>query len=365
MDDLRILADDLSGALDTAVCFSGGHKALLVTRSSPVDGVFGCSSGARDLAAEAAAKVFVQSLPWLLSVGHPFHKLDSRLRGYAAHEIAAVRRAAPDRPIVVAPALPVQQRIMRSGRLYSRDSAAMAWALEPADISRQLAALGETVELCSSACAAVPEGISLWDAEIDADLDRIAAAALARPGAILCGSSGLAAALARALGISQPPRIADFTPPMLLIAGTAHPQTLRQVARVSSRAAGIHRPVATDAATFADVAMALADGRSQLITPRLPAGLEAEAIAAAIALWIGRAVHELPRPGSLFVTGGETLDVLTQALGAKGLLVEGQVAAGVPASRFLGGVWDGLPVISKSGGFGAVDLLVQLVIDEV
>ena len=50
--------------------------------------------------------------------------------------------------------------------------------------------------------------------------------------------------------------------------------------------------------------------------------------------------------------GGETLRALCDGLGAQGLLAAGLVTPGVPRSRLLGGAWDGLAVISKSGAFG-------------
>ena len=39
------------------------------------------------------------------------------------------------------------------------------------------------------------------------------------------------------------------------------------------------------------------------------------------------------------------------------LVVDGQIAPGVPWSHIRGGMWDGVRVISKSGAFGAPDLL--------
>jgi uncharacterized protein YgbK (DUF1537 family) len=68
----------------------------------------------------------------------------------------------------------------------------------------------------------------------------------------------------------------------------------------------------------------------------------------------------MPRPGSLLVTGGETLFGLLQALGATSLLATGELMPGVPHARIAGGRWHNLTVISKSGGFGTPDLLIRL-----
>jgi uncharacterized protein YgbK (DUF1537 family) len=68
----------------------------------------------------------------------------------------------------------------------------------------------------------------------------------------------------------------------------------------------------------------------------------------------------MARPGTLIVAGGETLRALCAALDADGLVVDGEIAAGVPASRLRGGRWDGLRIVSKSGAFGDAGLLARL-----
>jgi uncharacterized protein YgbK (DUF1537 family) len=60
------------------------------------------------------------------------------------------------------------------------------------------------------------------------------------------------------------------------------------------------------------------------------------------------------------VSGGATLHRLVDVLGARSLLVTGEPLPGVPRSVLKGGVWDGVTVISKSGGFGDPALLIRL-----
>lgn len=364
MEEVRVLADDLSGALDAAVFFAGRSDAALVVRAEPRLGAIACSTAARDLPTDAAAKAFDLCLPWLLGARRPFHKLDSRLRGHAAREVATLRETAPGRPILVAPGLPKHGRVVRSGKIWARDHAGQQWACEPVALAEGLKVLGHDASLCSRSCSSIPDGISVWDSETDEDLDRIAAAAIARPGVILCGSSGLASALARAIGIPPPVHQHVLPRPMLLIAGTAHPQTLRQIEHLHGAAPKLHSAVTIDEPAFGKVAAALAEGRSQLVTPLLPKFPKASRISLRIAAWLDRAVDVLPRPGSLFVTGGETLDSLMRALAAEGIALTGQIAEGVPVGRLAGGRWDGLDVISKSGGFGAVDLMSKLILGQ-
>ena len=65
------------------------------------------------------------------------------------------------------------------------------------------------------------------------------------------------------------------------------------------------------------------------------------------------------RPRSLVVTGGATLFRLVRALDADALLVTGELMPGIAVSRLEGGRWPGATVLSKSGAFGAPDLLVR------
>ena len=71
----------------------------------------------------------------------------------------------------------------------------------------------------------------LADAETDADLDALVHAALAsEPGPLLVGSAGLAGALARRLGLYGSPVAVPPARRWLILAGSRHPATRRQVA---------------------------------------------------------------------------------------------------------------------------------------
>ena len=63
-------------------------------------------------------------------------------------------------------------------------------------------------------------------------------------------------------------------------------------------------------------------------------------------------------PGHLFLTGGDTADAVLTALEAEGIRILGEVAAGVVQGVITGGRLDGLPVVTKAGAFGPKDTLV-------
>ena len=66
------------------------------------------------------------------------------------------------------------------------------------------------------------------------------------------------------------------------------------------------------------------------------------------------------RPGLLFLTGGDTADAVITSAGGKGIRILGEVVTGVVRGTLIGGPLDGLPVVTKAGAFGGDDTLVVL-----
>ena len=331
---LCLLADDLTGALDSAARF--------VALAGPVRVAWRGTAAATDLAtregdeASAIAAHAAQGAA-LRASGLAFKKLDSLLRGHAAAEIAACVRAGGFGHAIIAPAFPFQGRVTRGGRQVAHGVAV------PLDLAAALAGHGITVRLCRPGDVA-PEGVSLWDADSDADLAAIVAAGRALPGRVLwCGTGGLAGALAGG-AVPQP----DLPAPVLALIGSDHPASAAQLARAGAVAwaPGAPPPAA------------------RAIAPRLPPGLSRQAAAAEIARVFTALADALPQPGALVVAGGETLRGLCEGLGATALTVLGEHEPGAPVSRMEGGLWDGLPILSKSGAFGGPDFLARLVGDQ-
>jgi uncharacterized protein YgbK (DUF1537 family) len=118
-----LLADDLTGALDTAARFVSRFGAQRVTWKGA------WTAGARDLAtregtAAAAAAAHEACGPALRGATLAFKKLDSLLRGHPAAELAACFRAGGFDHLVIAPAFPFQGRVTRHGRQVARRGSA-------------------------------------------------------------------------------------------------------------------------------------------------------------------------------------------------------------------------------------------------
>jgi uncharacterized protein YgbK (DUF1537 family) len=150
-----------------------------------------------------------------------------------------------------------------------------------------------------------------------------------------------------------------------MLIGSPHPVSRAQVRALDARRPELTvrlsqvTPAAIDAALDA-LARIMAEHAVALLVLALPEGTSPDAAANALGT-IGRALPARPAPGSLVVTGGDTLVHLMEALSAESLLARGEVMPGVPCSEIQGGVWAATGVVSKSGAFGDPGLLIRLV----
>jgi uncharacterized protein YgbK (DUF1537 family) len=188
-------------------------------------------------------------------------------------------------------------------------------------LSEQLGRLGGTVVV--------------GDAETDEDLDALADAALAQPRApLMVGAAGLAHALARRLDLLAPPIEVPAGDRWLIVAGSLHPATRRQI------------EVAREA------------GLTVLATPDAPMD-RARAVNELVAS--ARERLEAERYDVVLVTGGETAVALYRALGAERLDLDGAPRPGLASGRLRLPGRAALPLVTKAGGFGPPELFVSLV----
>ncbi len=326
MTRLRLLADDLTGALDSAARFVPLTGVVPTCWRHPPDPPrsVAIDSGTRELD-PADVPAAIASVAPVLDDGDPaFKKIDSLLRGHVALELAACARRFDH--CVLAPAFPFQGRITRNGRQLVRTDS--GWRDTGVDLSAALQAHGVAARLC--------------DAETDADLDAIVAAGRALKGRVLwCGTGGLAAALAGRTTVPRP----HLPRPVLALIGSDHPVSAAQLAAVAQ----LHdRLPQSDAPA---IARSLAAGAAA-VSVALPHGTPRAAACRDIVDRFAGLLASIERPGTLFVAGGETLRGLCDALGLERLDVDGELEPGVPTSIMRGGAWDGQRLVSKSGAFG-------------
>jgi uncharacterized protein YgbK (DUF1537 family) len=357
MNPLRLVADDLTGALDAAAPFASPGRPVPVFAADRLPAVLPASYavdlGTRDLE-RVAATARAARHAGLLRPGRAltvFRKLDSRLRGHGGSELAATLAALGGADCLIAPAFPVHGRVTRGGR--QGILAGGRWVACGEDLRVTLEARGVRVRLARPGESA-GEGVSLWDAESDDDLRRIAEAGRRLPGPVLwCGSGGLAAALADA----PPPAWTEIGRPVLGLFGSDDPASLAQVAACGGHVLRLASAGAREVGLAGD---RLERTGLCLVAFEVPPGRSRADASAYIARDIGNLAAGLPAPRSLIAAGGETLRSALRAVDADWLDTSGQMMPGVPVSIVRGGRWAGTVVVSKSGAFGAPELLRRL-----
>ena len=343
---LRLLADDLTGALDSAAPFASPAAPVMVPWKAPrpeASPAVAVTSESRNLPGDLVVEQVCHGMDQLGPAPQGtlwFKKVDSVLRGHAVAETAAMMRYGGFSLCVFAPAFPRMGRVTRGGRQYVVEDA-QARAVGPEDLRAAFLTEGIAVAERPSTAQEAPTVI-VADAETDADLARIVADHVGTRSLLWAGSGGLASALA------GPEHAADPPPVGAIIVGTTHPATRAQVeclgncAEDAPRTGSIHadpcRPTLIDPVPMARHAV---ETRNMLIDALLR-------------------IEPVTSATGLVVVGGDTLSTVLDAVAATGLACLGQVSAGLPLSRIEGGRLDGTPIITKSGGFGRRDCLLRL-----
>lgn len=347
MSGLRLLADDLTGALDAAAPFAATRGPIGVTwldQDADADGMApdparwagadaAVSTASRDLPPEAAVGRVRWLAPWLAGGRPAFKKIDSLLRGNTAAEIVAAHRAGGFAATVACPAFPAQGRLVRNGTLFVRS---------PSGELRR----GTDLAALLRGAGADP-AILVADAERDADMRALVAAHRDDATVLWAGSSGLARALAGGFApLAMPP-----AETVLIVTASRHPVTRAQLAALRRAFPDV---------VLDDDGMRDPSRLGQHAADRLAAAASTVLDAApardtdAAASWMARCFGALAGaapPDLLAVIGGDTLARLLAALGCRRLTVQGEVSAGVPLARLSDGGWAGTTLISRSGAF--------------
>lgn len=323
---LRLIADDLTGALDAAAPFAREAAPVRLTLSAGGDTpALSHSTESRDLAEphacglvrDAARRMADPSALW-------FKKVDSVLRGHPLAETLAMMAAGGFARCIFAPAFPEMGRITREGRQLVQDGGTWRETAQ-GDLRAAFARLAPERE------------IHVPDAQNAAELRAAIRPWTGMQGTLWAGSRGLAEALAAPSSPLPRPEIGLF------ILGTAHPATRAQAAAL----APLIRP-ASGAGLDADSA------KPVLLDP-VPLSADARETHARLRDSLSRL--QPGGAGAIFVTGGDCLSLVLAQTGTEALDCIGEAGPGIPVSRVIGGRFDGRLLVSKSGGFGGADLL--------
>lgn len=412
MTFLLIIADDFTGALDTGVQFAacGISTKVVVDPETDLSGdraqVLVVDTETRHLPAGEARSVVLRLAVRARKAGIPYiyKKTDSALRGNIGAELAAVLEASGEERLPFFPAFPQTGRITRGGIHYVdgipvTESPFGRDPFEPVQSSVVTELIAGQTALRPRACRRpLPEAFpdtrirrgswsltrkrrrTLWKRE----------GLCSRPDLFRSwpGCAGFAAALPRLLGLDTgtPCPLPRLDPRLLVVCGSVNPITLAQLdaaeqsgfARLrltpeQKLSPGYWKTDAGQASLPAIEAM-LAEhprciietndsgGNGPTAAYAKELGLSLEELRIRIAGALGELVGSLftsPALGTLLLTGGDTLLQCMNSVGVRELEPACELERGVVLARF---TYKGCTrhVITKSGGFGNRELLLEL-----
>ncbi|MQA08599.1 MAG: four-carbon acid sugar kinase family protein [Pseudonocardiaceae bacterium] len=395
---VAIIADDLTGAGDTAVQFSdAGWAAELLLGSGDSDAqVVAVTTDSRACADADAAKRVRRTTEELLRGGAPrlYKKIDSTLRGPVRAEIDALLDALPRGVVaVVCPSFPDVGRTLVDGTLLvnGRPVAETAAGKDPVTpvteshlptlLDAAHVRLDPTESPASGARRVRAAGrIVVLDAADKSELDRVSRV-VAELGdhAVAVGSAGLAEPLATlwrpaghvhedvsTAGTRAEP--AGVSSTALVVVTTLHDAAREQARALTEQGTERRQPserqLLGDDAWESFVAGVLDAAASQppvlLISAPDRTGLEVapDLVARRLAEVAARVLRAAEISG-LVVTGGDGARALLAGVDGTGIRLHDQVAPGVPLGSVVGGWMAGLPIATKAGGFGERDVLIK------
>jgi len=397
--EFAIIADDLTGSLDTGLQF---QKKGLITfvplrgqHPLPRAQALVLNTDSRNLSGEIAYKR-VYRVCRNLKARAIYKKIDSTMRGNVGMEVLAILDAQKIPKALIVPTIPEQGRTVERGILrvhgvpllrtpYAKDPFHPLWSsrvshllkketgipighLTLADIRRSRASLAEKIEKSR-------ERILALDAVLQSDLESIASAWKLLSGRVLaCGSVGLADELCAAVKGKKKIEKRIFRGPLLIISASRNPRTAEQIQQARkhlalpllepdlSRLANLRWAASEGWALCTDLQRILAGNPGAILTTTFQKHFSGKE--GVIPPFLGKIAARILKKlqlGGLVLTGGDLAMGVCQRLIASALKIEEEVLPGIPCSTLTDGPFKGLRLVTKAGGFGEKDALWRII----
>jgi D-threonate/D-erythronate kinase len=409
MTRLFIIADDLTGALDTGVKFAinGSDTRVIIdmnydlSKSDASVKVLIMDIGTRHLAPDIAYDTVYNVVKRAITAGIPFiyKKTDSALRGNVGSELTAALKASGKKLIPFLPALPTMGRTTIGGiqyiegipvhkSVFGKDPfEPVRYSYIPDIIKQQSEVHVHVINLCEYTELQKVNGICVFDSETDLDLYLIAME-LKRRGllTVMAGCAGLAGVLPEVLEMKgKMAPVPSLRRPLLVFSGSVNEITKRQLAYAENH--GFKRITLTPEQKLEQLFFDTAKGRqlihslsamcvegssliidtndvnkSETIDYARKHDISLEQVRVRITKTLGKILKELVNTGleaTVLITGGDTLVGFIHELECREITPLYEIEPGVVYSEFQYHRKT-LKILSKSGGFGDKQLIVKL-----
>jgi D-threonate/D-erythronate kinase len=415
-EKILVIADDLTGAVDTGVQFrKGKRKTIVVTdnenicKSLKKCDVLVVDIESRFVDKESAYKKAFDTgkISKSENIRHFYKKLDSTMRGNVGAEISGIMDSLEIETTFIVPALPLYGRTTVNGNVYVNGTllAETQYSKDPKNpvtesyipsiISKQtdkkscvvkldVVRAGKAILLKDIAELIGNENrIIVVDAENDNDLEIIAAALIEIKARIMyAGCSGLAEKLAKYLSKRDKKRSS------IVIAGSVNKITTCQ-AELASREPDIRTitidtdkiitgkknnekkrilTIVKEIVSKGDDIIVRSTSLSQSVSNCLKKGkefgMDEFKVSDLIADFLGELAGEIIRKNyikGIVLTGGDTAIKTLNSLNIKGIVISDEILHGIPYGNFSNKKYSDLIVVTKAGGFGSEDAILQII----
>lgn len=413
MVQLMIIADDFTGALDTGVHFAeyGIPTRVMVSLDNDQHWEDALNSGQETVLVidaetrhvsekQAYRKVYeIVSDGKRANIPCIYKKTDSALRGNIGSELEAALAASKEQHLAFIPAFPQMNRVTKDGKQYI-DGIPVSQSVFGTDPFEPV--VKDSVKDIIHIQSQIPvrkaqdpsgetweePGIVVFDAETDEDIREIGESLFAAGhGRLLAGCAGFALILPRLLGLACRPSAKPATEEKLfVICGSVNPITRSQLCR--GEKAGYPRVYMTPEEKLDERFWESRDGdqiisrllkysrdwdcvildsndregQPQTLSYAREKGMDTEQVRQAISRTFGIVLKKLLDEGLnavILVTGGDTLLGFMKEISQRELQPIREIRPGCVLTRL---TYNGRQyhIITKSGGFGNEDLLLEL-----
>jgi len=393
--EFAIIADDLTGSLDTGLQFRKKGLTTVVplslARPWPKAQALVLNTDSRNISGELAYQKVYQACRSLKAKAL-YKKIDSTMRGNVGMEASAILDAQKIPKAIIVPTVPGQGRTVERGILrvygvpllrtpYARDPFHPLWTSRITDLLQKEVgqpvghiALKEVRKDPAHLAKKIerhPECLLVVDAVSQSNLQCIASSWKLLSGrALACGSVGLADELEFPPKVEKKKKRRVFRGPLLIISASRNPRTAEQLEEVRRHLSlpllepNLHhltdpRWAGREAESLiASLRKNLPRGPGVILTTTFQTHFSGKerAIPAALGKVTARLLGKI-RLGGLVLTGGDLAMGVCRHLAASALRVEEEVLPGIPCSTLIDGPFRGIRLVTKAGGFGEKDAL--------
>lgn len=420
-DQIVIIADDLTGALDAAAPFADRELKTFVSTGSKIDAlpeveVLSINVDTRRMTSAEAAGHTGDIVRSLAESGHSptYIKIDSTLRGHPGTEIGVAAHVSEADLVIVSPSFPQTGRVVKDGQLLvhgtplaetevGRDALSPVESSNVAEVLRRDTKLpvfelslsevrsGQFDKALRALAEETPSGPSIvvCDSETEQELELIADAGIALSDdstglrVMFSGSAGLASALTNHTQDASNNNVkstVSMMRPVLVV--TASQRSLADEQISALEATGLAETVLLElsimptgevGSVVVDDAEKTQDALSARRNVVLRASVDIDLTelspdqvrlaADAITCSVGEKVENLvseQKLGGLVIIGGDTAKAVLSSVGTRGIFLAAEPLPGVAQGIIAGGALDGVPIATKAGAFGDRQTLVKL-----